>query len=177
MQKVIVAFENEANSAKIRDIIESGGVAACLICRSAAEVKRVVHKQRLNTVICGFKLPDEACQDLYQDLPDSCSMLMLAPQTRLELCEEDGIFKLSAPVGRGDLLASVRMLLQMNQKFVRQQRPQRTEEEQALIDQAKALLMDRHGMTEEQAHRFLQKKSMDNGAKLTDTARMVLSGD
>jgi response regulator NasT len=37
--------------------------------------------------------------------------------------------------------------------------------------------MDRYDMTEEQAHRFLQKKSMDNGAKLTDTARMVLAGD
>lgn len=177
MQKVIVAFESDTNSAKIRDIIESGGAASCLVCHSAAEVKRVVHKQRLSIVICGFKLPDEACQDLYQDLPDNCSMLMIAPQARLELCEEDGIFKLSAPIRRGDLLASVRMLIQVNQRYVRQHRPQRTEEEQALVAQAKALLMDRHDMTEEQAHRFLQKKSMDNGAKLTDTARMVLAGD
>ena len=165
------------NSAKIKEIIESGGVASCLVCRSAAEVKRAVHKQRLNIIICGFKLPDESCQDLFQDLPSSCYMLMIAPQVRLELCEEDGIFKLAAPVRRGDLLASVRMLVQMNQRFVIQHRPQRTEEEQALIDQAKVVLMDRHDMTEEQAHRFLQKKSMDNGAKLVDTARIVLAGE
>lgn len=178
MQKVIVAFENEANSVKIRDIIESGGVASCLICRSAAEIKRVVHKQRLNIIICGFKLPDETCPELFQDLPSQCSMLMIATQSRLELSEVEGIFKLATPIQRGDLLASVRMLLQMNQRFVRQQhRTQRSEEERALIGQAKALLMDRHGMTEEQAHRFLQKKSMDNGAKLTDTARMVLAGE
>lgn len=177
MQKVIVAFESEANSAKIREIIESGGAAACLICRSAAEVKRVVQKQRLHIIICGFKLPDESCQELYADLPDSCSMLMIAPQSRLELCEEDDIFKLSSPIHRADLLASVRMLIQMNQKIVRQQRPQRTEGERALVEQAKVLLMDRYDMTEEQAHRFLQKKSMDNGAKLTDTARMILTGD
>lgn len=177
MQKVIVAFESETNSAKIREIIESGGVASCLICRSAAEVKRVVHKQRLNIIICGFKLPDENCQDLYQDLPGNCYMLMVAPQVRLELCEEDGIFKLASPVRRGDLLASVRMLVQMNQRYVIQHRPQRTEEEQALIGQAKAVLMDRHDMTEEQAHRFLQKKSMDNGAKLVDTARIILAGE
>ena len=43
------------------------------------------------------------------------------------------------------------------------------------MSQAKAVLMDRHGMTEEQAHRFLQKQSMDHGAKLTDTARLVLT--
>lgn len=177
MQKVVVAFESETNSAKIKEIIESGGVASCLICRSAAEVKRVVHKQRLNIVICGFKLADESGQELYQDLPDSCCMLMIALQSRLELCEEDGIFRLASPVHRGDLLASVRMLIQMNRQYIGQYRPQRTEEEQSLIAQAKAVLMDRHSMTEEQAHRFLQKKSMDNGAKLVEIARMILAGE
>jgi response regulator NasT len=176
LQKVIVAFESEANSVKLREIIESGGVASCLVCRSASEVKRVVQKQRLRVIICGFKLPDESCQDLYADLPKNCSMLMIAPQSRLELCEEEEIFKLSSPIYRADLLASVRMLLQMNQKVVRQH-PQRTDGERALVEQAKSLLMDRYDMTEEQAHRFLQKKSMDNGAKLTDTARMILTGD
>ena len=34
--------------------------------------------------------------------------------------------------------------------------------------------MDRHGMTEAQAHRFLQKESMDHGSKLAETARIVL---
>ena len=43
-----------------------------------------------------------------------------------------------------------------------------------LVAQAKALLMDRHGMTEAQAHRFLQKESMDHGSKLAETARIVL---
>lgn len=177
MQKVIVAFENEGNSAKIREILESSGVG-CLVCRSAAEVKRTVHKQRLSTVICGFKLPDEACSDLLFDLPEGCAMLMVGPQARLELCEGEGLFKLPSPVSRGDLLASVRMLLQIRQQPVWERAPaQRSEEEKRLVSQAKAVLMDRHGMTEERAHRFLQKQSMDHGVKLTDTARLVLSGE
>ena len=43
-----------------------------------------------------------------------------------------------------------------------------------VLAQAKAVLMDRHGMTEEQAHRFLQKKSMDSGSRLVQTALLVL---
>ena len=31
-------------------------------------------------------------------------------------------------------------------------------------------------MSEEQAHRYLQKKSMDSGARLTQTAQLVLDG-
>ncbi len=178
MQKVIVAFENTLNSAKVQESVEGAGVASCVVCRSAAEVRRAVNKQRLDTIICGFKLREESCQELYQDLPSGGSMLMIGPQSQLELCQTEGIFKLYAPVTRGDLLASVRMLLQFRQRRAPRQNalPQRSQEDKQLVAEAKAVLMDRHGMTEEEAHRFLQKQSMDHGAKLTDTAKMVLAG-
>ncbi len=50
----------------------------------------------------------------------------------------------------------------------------RTQEERALVERAKEVLMAQSGMTEEQAHRFLQKRSMNRGARLADTARRVL---
>ncbi len=53
-------------------------------------------------------------------------------------------------------------------------RPCHSGEDRRLIDRAKALLMDRHGITEEQAHYYLQKKSMDSRTKLAQTARLVL---
>lgn len=176
MWKVIVAFENSANAMRIKEILESSGEFTCLVCRSAAEVKRAVRKLRLRAVVCGFKLADQSCEDMYHDLPAGCTMLMVAPQTRLELCETEGIFKLQSPIRRGELLASMRMLAQFQRPAARDKGPaQRSEEELALVARAKAVLMDRHGMTEEQAHRFLQKQSMDTGAKLTDTAKLILS--
>ena len=51
---------------------------------------------------------------------------------------------------------------------------QRTKEEQELVDRAKAILMERNQMTEEEAHRYLQKTSMDNGTSFTETAQMIL---
>ena len=44
-----------------------------------------------------------------------------------------------------------------------------------MIEQAKALLMERNGMSEEEAHRYLQKTSMEGGRNMTETAQMVLS--
>ena len=174
MEKVIVAFESEKSCWRIKEILESTGTAACIVCRSAAEVKRVVSKQRITTVVCGYKFPDDSAQGLFEDLPPTCSMLLVAVQSLLEQCENGDIFKLATPVPKGDLLASVRMLLQMGRRLEKFVRPRRPEGEQAVVDRAKALLMARHGMTEEQAHRFLQKKSMDSGRKLIQTARTVL---
>ena len=44
-----------------------------------------------------------------------------------------------------------------------------------MIAEAKALLMERNNMTEEEAHRYLQKNSMDSGTNIVETAEMVLS--
>ena len=44
-----------------------------------------------------------------------------------------------------------------------------------IIEQAKALLMERHHMTEPEAHKYLQKCAMDSGTGLLETAEMVIS--
>ncbi len=169
MRQIVVAFERQSNCDRLREALESTGEFSCLTCRSAAQVKRTVAKLRLDLVVCGFKLTDESCETLYFDLPQRCAMLMVAPQAQLELCAAPGIFKLPAPVGRGPLLASVRMLAQTSQAPAR-----RNQEEKELVARAKALLMEQDGMTEAEAHRWLQKRSMDHGARLADTARQVL---
>jgi hypothetical protein len=174
MEKVIVAFEGEKNCQHIKDVLESSSTVSCMVCRSAAEVRRLVQKQHITTIVCGFKLADDSAECLFHDLPTYCSMLMIAGQHQLDLCEQGDIFTLSSPVSKKDLIASVRMLLQMSNRIEKFSRPQRSGEERDLINRAKAILMERHGMNEEQAHRLLQKKSMDSGAKLTETARLVL---
>jgi AmiR/NasT family two-component response regulator len=60
-------------------------------------------------------------------------------------------------------------------KKARQKPKERSEEEINLISEAKALLMERNNLTEEEAHRYMQKRSMDNGTGLTETAQMILS--
>ena len=174
MEKVIVAFESDKSCLRVKEILETSGTAACIICKSADQVKRVVNKQHITTVVCGYKLYDESAEGLLEDLPPTCSVLVIAVQGMLELCQSDDLFKLASPVSKGDLVASVRMLLQVGHRLEKFVKPRRSEEERAVIDQVKQLLMARNGMTEEQAHRFLQKRSMDSGAKMIQTAQLVL---
>ena len=175
MRQVIVAFEHKSNCDRLREILESTGEFSCLVCGSADQIKRTVRKLRLELVVCGFKLGEESCESIYHDLPQRCVMLMVAPQAQLDLCETAGIFKLPAPVRRSELLASVRLLAQMRQGRDRAS-VQRSPEERELVEQAKRILIRCGGMTEDQAHRFLQKWSMDSGVRLADTARQVLEG-
>ena len=43
-----------------------------------------------------------------------------------------------------------------------------------IIEKAKLVLMDRNGMTEPEAFRYIQKVSMDTGRKSVETAEMIL---
>lgn len=48
------------------------------------------------------------------------------------------------------------------------------EDEKKVLLRAKELLMQRNGLSESQAHRFLQKKSMNAGNKLIESAWITL---
>lgn len=176
MEKLILIFESEKTGMRIKDMIESAGLAECQLCHSAAEAKRLVNSRSGTAVVCGYKFGDSSAGELFEDLPSNCCGLVIAQQSFLDLLSGSRIFKLPAPVTRGDLLASVRMFLQMVSRPENGLRIQRSEEEREVIEAAKAHLMLREGMTESQAHRYLQKKSMDTGCKLSKTAQMVLDG-
>jgi len=49
-------------------------------------------------------------------------------------------------------------------------------EARKLLDRAKGRLMDEHGMTEQQAWRFLQTSAMNQRTKIHEAARRVLEG-
>ena len=42
-----------------------------------------------------------------------------------------------------------------------------------MIEDAKKLLMERNHMTEEEAHRYIQKCSMDSGNNMVEAAKMI----
>lgn len=174
MDQVVLAFEGNRTNERVKDMIDMAGLAECTICRSAGEVKRLTYQQQVSAVICGYKLRDETAQELLADLPRSCSLLVIATQNMLDMIDDEDIFKLAAPVSKGDLLASVRMLLQLGRRIERYARPQRPQEERGIIERAKGVLIDRHNMTETEAHHFLQKRSMDTGVKMVQMAQMIL---
>lgn len=174
MDRIIAAFSNRNTALRVRELVEGAGLANVLVCDAAARVRRVAAVEAITLVVCGFQLPDASAQELFYDLPPSCSMLLIAPQAQLDLCPQPDIFRLPAPVSRWDLLSSVEDLLRLGRGVRPSSKPPRSEDEKAVIAKAKVILMERWGMTEDQAHRFLQKKSMDARVKLSQTAQLIV---
>jgi response regulator NasT len=81
------------------------------------------------------------------------------------------------PIKTHDLVNTLQMMTYQYQKRKKKDKDKpraRTEEEKATIQKAKRILMDRNNMSEEEAHRYLQKSSMDSGTNLAEMAEMVI---
>lgn len=188
MRNIIVAFTDHPAAQKIRTILTFNGFSVAGVCTSGAQVLSLTRRLTGGGVIvCASKFHDMTTEFLAEQLSTEYDFLMLVHSNDSAMAEEKGLFSLMLPLKKTDLLDSVNMLLSTRTltpiSFVvtdkinevkRKDKPGRSPEEKKLIDDAKSVLMERNNMSEEQAHRFLQKRSMDNGSRLIDTAKSVL---
>ncbi len=90
--------------------------------------------------------------------------------------DSEEIFKLMLPVKSSELIGSVRILSQLDERRMDEAlRPKKkTVNDRAIVNEAKEYLTEERGMTEAEAHRFLQKRSMDLRVPVTEVARTIL---
>ncbi len=118
-------------------------------------------------------LPDGAGLVL-ADLRGLAVLMVVAGGPYLELCGGENLCKLAVPASRADFCATLHLLMDLETASLRHPPSRRREEEQQVIRRAKELLMDVNRMSEAEAHRFLQKRSMDHCTKLVETAREII---
>ncbi len=174
MERIIVAFIGEELRRKALRLLTSEGMEAAAVCASGAEVIRTVRQMGSAVVICGFQLRDMTADALAADLRGAAAVMAVAKASHLELCGGENLFKLPVPASRSEFFATLALMLDFEAAHLRHPASRRREEDQRLIRRAKELLMDVNRMTEEEAHRFLQKRSMGRSVRMAEAARWVI---
>lgn len=178
MTNIIVALPKLQDAKGIKNVLVRNGFPVAGVCTSGAQAVSQADDLNEGIVICSYKLADMVYSQLREYLPPGFEMLLMASDRLLSQCESEGIVCLSMPFKVHELVSTVGMLSEgiMHRKRKARSVPKvRSAEEDAVIREAKELLMGRNHMTEEEAHRYLQKCSMDSGNRLAETALMVLS--
>ena len=129
-------------------------------------------------IICGYKLSDNMLySELYEYKPKSFEMLLVASKNMWDDCQDNDIVCAAMPIKVNDLINTIEMMLQVQvrrRKKKRMQPKRRSPQEQKVIDDAKAILMEKNNMTEPEAFRYIQKCSMDSGNTMVESASMVI---
>lgn len=178
MASLIVVFPKIEDAKNIRNLLVRNGYSVAAVCTSGAQVLHSVDNLNYGIVVCGYKFADMMYTELHECLPSNFEMLLVASKHVLSAGHNSEIVCLSMPIKANDLVNTVEMMVQTMARKRKKQKSkprERNEHEKELIKQAKTLLMDRNNMTEEEAHRYIQKCSMDSATKMIETAQMILT--
>ena len=169
MSSIIVVFPKKEIATNIRNMLVRNGFDVIGVGVTGAQAVQLADNLDDGIVVCGYKMTDMLYNELRDYLPSTIEMLLIASP---EKCSDRMPFKVF------DLMNTIEMMAQSigrRRKKRRAELKNRNPEQQALVKEAKSLLMERNNMTEEEAHRYLQKCSMESGVNMVETAQMVLS--
>lgn len=178
MYSVVVAYANLQTAMKIKNVLTAAGFPVSGVCTSASQVlARVNGQENGGIVVSGMRFPDMTGTAMAAMLPPGCPVLLLLAPSQEEVRDATKLPCLMLPAAKKELVAAVRRLASGGSLPARGDKrlpAQKNEEARRLIAQAKEILMEKSGLTESLAHRYLQKKSMDTGRRMEDTAREIV---
>lgn len=178
MLSIIIAFPRIEDATNIKNMLVRNGYDVDAVCTMGAQTISFANELDGGIVICGYRLKDMHFSEIHDCLPKGFEMLLIASAQKLEDCTDNDIVCLTMPIKVTDLINTLQMMTYNYQKRRKRERLKpkgRSEQEKAVIDRAKLVLMDRNNMTEEEAHRYIQKSSMDSGTNMVEMAEMILS--
>lgn len=176
MTNLVVAFPKIEDAKNIRNLLMKNGFNVSAVATTGAQVLECADEMNEGIVVCGYKLPDMLYSQIKELLHPGMELVLIASRARIS--EGDGnIVCVEMPLKVHDLVETVSMLVDVveSRKRKRRETPKaRDEESKAIINEAKLYLMEKNSLTESEAHRYLQKMSMDSGSSMKETAEKIL---
>lgn len=174
MSNVVVVFPKPEDAKSIRNLLVRNGIEVMGVCTTGSQALSYIDGLASGIVVCGYRFRDMLYTELKAQMGSGFDMLLLASQRILAEKGPDGVMAVGMPLKVHELIDTINMMEGALRKSRKKNR-QRSPREKAVIDKAKRLLMERNHMSEEEAHRYVQKCSMDNGYSMVETAEMIIS--
>ena len=164
------------------EALTAASVNHITVLASAGEARRALLEKDFDFAIIDAPLPDESGESLSRHIASkSLSQVILAVNSEhfnavSAVCHEDGVLAISKPVSREMFWSALLLARSVSCKLKRMRdenkKLKQKIEDIRIIDKAKCLLISYLKLTEQEAHRFIEKQAMD----LRSTKRAIAEG-
>ena len=181
--RVLVAGSNEKLSDLLSELLPKNEYELLPSVKTAGEVRRLTMDAGADLVILNAPLKDEFGTQLAQDLADkNLGVLLLAGNEVYEqVCfrvEQSGVITLAKPTARQSLYIALRALTALRSKLLQMEQKNRALQQKVAdihtVNHAKWLLIQHDHMTENDAHRFIEKQAMDMRLSRREVAESII---
>ena len=183
---LLLASPSDRFNQTLRPLLPPERFSPVITVSSAADARRQLAARHPDLLLVNAPLPDEFGTKLALHIIDksSAGVLLLVkaehyPDLSARLSPQ-GILLLQKPTSPPLLLQSLQLLCGTRERLRRMEQKTATIEEKMaeirLVNRAKWQLIDQRGMTEQDAHRYIEKQAMDRCVTRRAVAEDILSG-
>lgn len=173
MREIIIASANGRAAENIKNILQSDSLFVSNIYASGSEILSYASIRPDAVVICGRLSDGMSALTLADMLPGGFDLIWLMPSGEFSPGFVSNLITLNMPVNRIEFVNTVRVLaVTAGERYVRKNL--RSKDDEDLLLKAKHRLMERHLISEREAHKLIQRRSMEAGIKLLDIARIIM---
>lgn len=176
MGSIVIAMPRIEDSNHLNEMLLAQGLSYDIdVVSTASEALRIAHDRDYGIIICTKSLKDMSAAEVSEYLPEMFGMVILTKDMSLDLYSEK-VMKVMMPFKTRELVSTVNMMMNFFVRKIKKKNVplKRSAKEEKMIADAKALLMNRNGLSEPEAFRYIQKNSMDTGRSMAESAQMIL---
>ena len=181
--RVLVAGGNEKLCELLSEILPKNEYAFLPPAKTAGEVRRLTMDRSVDLVILNAPLKDEFGIQLAQDLAENnMGVLLLTGSDVFEQVsyrvEQSGVITLAKPTTKHSLYIALRALTALRSKLLQMEQKTKALQQKVAdihtVNHAKWLLIQHDNMTENEAHRFIEKQAMDMRLSRREVAESII---
>lgn len=187
LRRVVLAEDEALIRLDLKEMLEEEGYEVVGEAGDGDTAVRLAREERPDLVILDVKMPGLDGLSAAERIADErlAPVLVLTAFSQQDLVERAAAARamgyLVKPFQKADVVPAIELAVSRHRELTALEDEVADLEERletrTLVDRAKGRLMDRYGMAEADAFRFLQKTAMDRRLRLADVARRVLEGD
>ena len=157
-------YPKKKTALAIKEMLERSGLTVSRICAGASSALEIAQQGLCGVIVCPFVMSDMTAAQLAQEAPRGFDVVALSRDGTSQYM--GNLITLPLPADREDFINTVRTLALSAREA--------QECGDDIILRAKKALCRLRGMSEPQAHKYLQRLSMESGKKLASAAAEVL---
>ncbi|MDR0303063.1 MAG: ANTAR domain-containing protein [Treponema sp.] len=182
MESALIVSNAEQDTALFTAMLNAASIHQITCQESGDNARRLLLKQDFDLVIVNSPLRDESGESFSRHVASKgVSQVLLLVKSEYynsvsAACEDDGILTISKPVDKALLWSALSLAKSVQNRIKRLQAEnvqlKQKIEDIRIIDRAKCLLISCMNMSEQEAHRYIEKQAMD----MRSSRRIVAEG-
>ena len=184
MERALIVCDAPKGTAFFRDYLIQNGCDEVTTVDNGAEAKRRMVEGEYDICIINAPLRTETGERLSIELAEKniCQVLLFVKADRMEelteKVEDYGVITVAKPISRQMFWSALKLARVTQRRLTMARREnaklQKKIEDLKLVSRAKLVLISYAGMSEEEAHKYLERQAMDRRMPRADVAREVL---